>query len=110
MCSDGIDNDQNGYTDCEDFGCRMGDFVTVCVENTEALCSDEKDNDGDGDIDCSDYNCAGIGNCPAEETTASEVDCTNMAEDLKKLWSIAKMGAIMMVTVSSIVQISAVSK
>ena len=79
MCSDGIDNDQNGYTDCEDFGCRIGDFVTVCVENTEALCSDEKDNDGDGDIDCSDYNRAGIGNCPVEETTEG-MDCTNMAE------------------------------
>ena len=44
-----IDDDQNGYTDCQDYGCRMGDFVTVCIENTEALCGDEKDNDNKDD-------------------------------------------------------------
>jgi hypothetical protein len=27
---DGIDNDDNGFIDCEDFSCSMNDNVTVC--------------------------------------------------------------------------------
>ncbi len=30
MCSDGIDNDADGRTDCADFGCRFDPQVTVC--------------------------------------------------------------------------------
>jgi hypothetical protein len=30
FCSDGIDNDGDGYIDCEDLGCRLGTEVTVC--------------------------------------------------------------------------------
>lgn len=29
-CSDGIDNDKDGFTDCEDVGCRLDTQVTVC--------------------------------------------------------------------------------
>jgi hypothetical protein len=29
-CSDGVDNDGDGRTDCEDFGCRFDSQVTVC--------------------------------------------------------------------------------
>ncbi|MGB1698681.1 MAG: hypothetical protein ACPHRO_01925, partial [Nannocystaceae bacterium] len=29
-CSDGIDNDNDGFTDCEDVGCRLDTQVTVC--------------------------------------------------------------------------------
>lgn len=31
MCSDGIDNDGDGRTDCQDFGCRFDPQVTVCA-------------------------------------------------------------------------------
>ncbi|NOY91000.1 MAG: hypothetical protein GXP55_07275 [Deltaproteobacteria bacterium] len=31
MCSDGIDNDGDGRTDCADFGCRFDPQVTVCA-------------------------------------------------------------------------------
>ena len=30
VCSDGIDNDDDGRTDCADFGCRFDPTVTVC--------------------------------------------------------------------------------
>jgi len=29
-CSDGIDNDGDGFIDCDDIGCRLGTEVTVC--------------------------------------------------------------------------------
>jgi hypothetical protein len=31
MCSDGVDNDNDGRTDCQDFGCRFDPSVTVCA-------------------------------------------------------------------------------
>lgn len=30
LCADGIDNDRDGRTDCQDFGCRFDPSVTVC--------------------------------------------------------------------------------
>ncbi len=30
LCSDGVDNDNDGRTDCADFGCRFDPTVTVC--------------------------------------------------------------------------------
>ncbi len=31
LCSDGVDNDGDGRTDCQDFGCRFDPQVTVCT-------------------------------------------------------------------------------
>ncbi len=33
VCADGIDNDNDGRTDCADFGCRFDAQVSVCREN-----------------------------------------------------------------------------
>lgn len=30
LCSDGVDNDNDGRTDCADFGCRFDPTVTIC--------------------------------------------------------------------------------
>ena len=62
-CSDGIDNDNNGYTDCDDFSCTRNDAVTVCggggtPELTDLSCSDGLDNDNDGFVDCADADCS----------------------------------------------------
>jgi hypothetical protein len=82
-CTDGIDNDCNGYLDCNDRGCSRNTAVTVCgaaldagtrldatarrdvgpcdasgLENTNAACSDGVDNDCDGYVDCNDFNCS----------------------------------------------------
>jgi hypothetical protein len=63
-CSDGIDNDGNGYTDCEDWSCSKStdkDVLAYCEsigENTFEKCSDGIDNDGNGYIDCADWSCS----------------------------------------------------
>lgn len=61
-CSDGIDNDNNGFVDCDDFGCSRNEAVTVCgggtPEVTEDACSDGVDNDNDGFTDCDDVECS----------------------------------------------------
>jgi hypothetical protein len=48
-CSDGIDNDGDGYTDMSD---------PFCIGSEAGFCSDGIDNDGDANIDTSDSDCA----------------------------------------------------
>ena len=58
-CADGIDNDLNGYTDCEDYQCSRNPSVHVCVtESDNEACADGIDNDLNGYTDCEDYNCS----------------------------------------------------
>ena len=59
-CSDGVDNDGDGFTDCEDFSCTKNPDVSVCnePEDNDMACSDDIDNDGDGFTDCDDFDCA----------------------------------------------------
>ena len=63
-CADGIDNDGNGYIDCNDFGCSRSDdqaIVSMCAERVEdsvETCSDGEDNDQDGYVDCDDFSCS----------------------------------------------------
>ena len=40
ICGDGIDNDNNGLKDCEDYPCRIGWFNTVKDDPTCAICDD----------------------------------------------------------------------
>lgn len=56
ICNDGIDNDGNGFTDCEDFNCENSSMI-------ECNCGDGKDNDGDGFTDCDDNDCKGKPGC-----------------------------------------------
>lgn len=74
-CTDGIDNDGNGYTDCEDFGCfitargatlesrnyccqkKMPGWHEGDTETTLSDCSDGLDNDCNGYVDCDDNAC-----------------------------------------------------
>jgi hypothetical protein len=67
-CDDGIDNDGDGDTDCDDSECADKPFCSVGpgddeidlpVEKGAAACNDGIDNDGDGDTDCDDSHCAG---------------------------------------------------
>jgi hypothetical protein len=75
LCSNGIDDDDNGYTDCEDFGCSQGVFVTVC--DAETSCTDGIDNDNDGRTDCLDSDCAMNDACRGPY----ESDCGNGVDD-----------------------------
>ena len=65
-CTDSVDNNGDGLTDCQDSGCCTAatcDGVGFCELGTEQSCNDGQDNDGDGDIDCADVDCTGIGTC-----------------------------------------------
>ncbi|MEZ4265665.1 MAG: hypothetical protein R3F39_04750 [Myxococcota bacterium] len=55
-CGDGLDDDQNGLTDCADPLCAsVGECQGVLVETQ---CEDKLDSDGDGATDCEDSDCA----------------------------------------------------
>lgn len=65
-CTDGFDNDGDGYTDCRDWDC---DAVELCGvdEVTAATCSNGYDDDGNGDPDCEDAKCQGLSVCVSVE-------------------------------------------
>ena len=49
VCGNGLDDDENGLTDCDDPAC----FGNSCPE----VCGDGLDNDADGAADCADVDC-----------------------------------------------------
>ena len=60
-CTDGVDNDGDGYIDCEDAEC-LSDDACELVED----CTDSIDNDGDGLVDCDDPDCEESDDCVIE--------------------------------------------
>jgi hypothetical protein len=97
-CTDGCDNDGNGFADCNDFDCcgatscgadtacgRMPDagpradaFVMACAtmgpENTAGACTDGCDNDGNGFADCNDFSCCSATTCGADTACGRRPD------------------------------------
>jgi len=100
LCSDGEDNDGDGFTDCAELNC---DGVVVdtggetCEPGGELTCDDMFDNDNNGEVDCQEMACDGeVGGSGGElcedggEMTCDdgfdndgngEVDCEDMACD-----------------------------
>ena len=79
-CQDGIDNDENGKTDCEDEGCKDFSFCSQPEEgkeNTLVACQDGKDNDADGKIDCEDEDCLVFAVCQKKEPENTESACSD---------------------------------
>jgi S-layer homology domain len=74
ICDDGVDNDLDGYLDCEDNDCWQTDACDV--PDVESLCDDGVDNDDDGAVDCADADCAAYPVCQ----TASEL-CTDAMDN-----------------------------
>ena len=72
-CTDRVDNDRDGRTDCADSDCAGN--VACVAPATETNCTDRIDNDGDGATDCADSNCAGTAACavPSSETSCTDV-------------------------------------
>ncbi|MCA9558864.1 MAG: hypothetical protein KC583_09910, partial [Myxococcales bacterium] len=77
LCSDGLDNDGDGFTDCADRHCTYNPAVTVCEdapgERTNDTCSNGVDDDGNGFVDCDDFSCSQnpwVSVCPGENTDA----------------------------------------
>ena len=60
FCDDGLDNDEDGLTDCEDKDCEgIGCCGAMApLENLDELCNAGCDNDGDGFTDCGDWSCS----------------------------------------------------
>ncbi|MGL1934154.1 MAG: VWA domain-containing protein [Fibrobacterales bacterium] len=85
LCDDLIDNDSDGYIDCDDSDCDADRYCVLLAneilhENTKELCSDGIDNDGDNKIDCDDLNCKAIDVClPDGENTHKT--CTDLVDN-----------------------------
>ncbi|MBN2723397.1 MAG: SUMF1/EgtB/PvdO family nonheme iron enzyme [Deltaproteobacteria bacterium] len=67
-CADNIDNDNDGYTDCDDTDCDGINDCIAPVETGPVLCTNMIDDDGDSLIDCLDPDCFEIDVCIQEET------------------------------------------
>jgi len=52
-CTDGLDSDSDGDTDCADSDCAFD--RSACIE--AGHCDDARDNDNDGNTDCADSDC-----------------------------------------------------
>jgi len=59
LCTDGLDNDEDGAIDCADADCAGLDGACL----VEWLCGDGMDDDADGATDCADADCAGQEAC-----------------------------------------------
>lgn len=63
-CTDGQDNDLDGYVDCTDTNCSKNPYVTAChlktaiLESSPEACTDHIDNDQKDKLDCADPQCA----------------------------------------------------
>jgi len=92
-CDDGLDNDEDGETDCNDIDCAGNDACieiicddgldedndglfdcddSDCTDNIacfEYICNDAADNDNDGLEDCADPDCADFSDCLAPGDT-----------------------------------------
>ncbi len=74
QCTDGIDNDDNGATDCSDSACYSD---PACQESsssypsTENDCSDSVDNDNNGYTDCNDSACSSDPVCAQSSSSSS---------------------------------------
>ncbi|MEQ8459811.1 MAG: hypothetical protein RLO52_43055 [Sandaracinaceae bacterium] len=76
-CTDGVDNDCNGFFDCRDFACSA-----FCgAENSNTTCNDGLDNDTDGFTDCDDRDCEERVVCAGEATNANCSDGMDNDED-----------------------------
>jgi hypothetical protein len=60
VCNDGIDNDSDGFIDCDDPACS----ATAACRSPVEICGDALDNDANGLADCADLACMGTAGCP----------------------------------------------
>ena len=75
LCSDHLDNDDNGKADCDEDSCQK---FEICGGTIKAeICDNWMDDDGDGMADCGDTDCASAANC---KDTVVEI-CDNWMDD-----------------------------
>jgi len=80
QCTDNLDNDLDGLTDCADSGCNnVGNIGEKCQYSQELTCNDGFDNDGDGNVDCADSDCGGTEVC-LPQNPAADADNDGVAD------------------------------
>ena len=83
-CSDGIDDNDDELTDCEDPLCALSDECFFADPTNGEVgadaCTDGQDNDGDGGIDCGDPSCLDSSPC-GELHCAGGRCCTDGADN-----------------------------
>jgi hypothetical protein len=60
VCTDGVDDDCDGTTDCDDVDCASSSSCSSChptPESNDTACSNGVDDDCDGVVDCRDTDC-----------------------------------------------------
>ncbi len=78
-CSNGIDDDQNGLTDCQDIACIYADH---CVVQLVEICDNGIDDDLNGLSDCGDPACKNDESCkPKPEKHPTPEICDNDIDD-----------------------------
>ncbi len=77
ICNDGIDNDKDGLTDCNDSDCA---YDAACPPRPE-ICDDGIDNDRDGSTDCNDYDCRNDAACSGTAPEPLSEICDNYIDD-----------------------------
>jgi hypothetical protein len=84
LCRDGLDNDEDGLTDCDDPNCAV---AYACLargpENVAERCADGLDNDGNGFTDCGDFGCRSTTACrtPVQVAENSPTACADGLDD-----------------------------
>ena len=87
-CRNGIDDDNDGDSDCSDSDCNgqqcapwvpgeTNQCVAGACKHTETACNDGIDNDVDGDTDCADADCA-TGPCLLPGACCKDGGCTTV--------------------------------
>lgn len=71
-CRDGLDEDRDGLTDCEDDDC---DHLELCLG-----CFDGIDNDGNSTSDCADPTCAPVEGCAGACDNGEDDDGNGLAD------------------------------
>ncbi|MCB9733560.1 MAG: hypothetical protein H6745_13245 [Deltaproteobacteria bacterium] len=62
-CADGVDDDGDGQTDCQDGDCTAAPECEVIPTSEVGLCGDHQDNDRDNRTDCDDPDCYATPGC-----------------------------------------------
>jgi len=65
ICSDGLDNDVDGWMDSMDADCDSSTNVSSNPSSSMGICSDSIDNDTDGWMDSMDADCDTMNNSPS---------------------------------------------
>lgn len=71
ICNNQMDDDGDGFTDCDDADCTSD---PACQGSGE-ICNNQIDDDGDGSIDCADSDCTSD---PACQGTGGDLSCIGM--------------------------------